>query len=250
MQAEVRKLELSADALRALNPQSRYVFALAGHIFNELMLLQKWIHLSRRVPGNPGPQEDSSVGISMFLLRILAAKTHEALDVLKKQSVSEILRRDYFGRVDGLEVQWDQALTIYSNLPWLGRVRNKGAFHYMTSAQWAPHLNDAFCEGAYVYCGKRFSDTFFHWPEMSASLPAMLEINADAPFEGLEQMINDLGGLLSDLTDCLARGLQAFIHGAGLIGVVSEPIRFDAPVFEPSALHYFFADERMKIETQ
>lgn len=53
MQAEVSRLELSGDALRALGEHKRYVFALAGHVFNELMLLQKWI-VSRRPTGNGG----------------------------------------------------------------------------------------------------------------------------------------------------------------------------------------------------
>src|SRR5258708_3513919 len=102
MQAEVRKLELSADALRALAPQSRYVFALTGHIFNELMLLQKWVHISRRPPGNPGPQEDSAVAVTMFLLRVLSAKVYEALhdDALGKKSVLDVLRADYFSKVE------------------------------------------------------------------------------------------------------------------------------------------------------
>jgi hypothetical protein len=246
MQAELQKLELSSEALRGLTEHERYVFALAGHIFNELMLLQKWIHVSRRAPGIPGLQEDASVGVSMFLLRMLAAKTYEALNVLKKQSVSDLLKAEYFGRVDGLVVQWDALIVRHDTLPWLKRVRDKGAFHYMNSTQWAPHLNDAFCEGAYIYVGKRYGDAYFQWSEMGAALPAMIEVNADEPFEGLKQMINDLGSLLGDITDCLSRGLQAYINGAGLFAGLSERIRFDAPVCEPTALHYFFADERLE----
>jgi hypothetical protein len=144
-------------------------------------------------------------------------------------------------------VQWDAVVDRHDTLPWLGRVRNKGAFHYMNSAQWAPHLNDAFCEKAYIYVGKRYADTYFQWAEMGAALPAMAELNAKAPFEGLKQMIDELGALLGDITDCLARGLQAYMHGAGLsAGPLSERIRFDAPAFEPTALHYFFADERLQ----
>jgi hypothetical protein len=79
MQAEVRRLSLSANGLRALDPQRRYVFALVGHVFNELMLLQKWIHISRRAPEQPGPQEDAAVGVTFFLLRLLSAKVYEAL---------------------------------------------------------------------------------------------------------------------------------------------------------------------------
>ncbi len=246
MQAEVQRLELSGDGLRKLTPQGRYVFALTGHIFNELMLLQKWIHVSRMAPGNPGPQQDAAVAISMFLLRMLAAKTHEALDVLKKQSVSDVLRTDYFANVNGLAAQWDATLDAYSNLQWLGRVRNRGAFHYLNCAQWTPVLNDELCEGAYMYVGKRYADTYFHWSEMAASLPAMLEVNADQPFEGLDQMLQDLGELLGQITDCLARGIQSFIDSAELVDSLGDAVRFDAPAFEPTALHYFFADERIK----
>lgn len=180
----------------------------------------------------------------MFLLRMLAAKTYEALNVLKKKSISDLLRAEYFGRVDGLVTQWDAVIDRHDTLVWLGRVRNKGAFHYMSSAQGAPHLNHTFCEGAYIYVGKRHADTYFQWSEMGAALPAMVEVNTDALLEGLKQMINDLGALLGDITDCLFRGLQAYIHGAGLFAGLSERIRFDAPVCEPPALHYFFADER------
>lgn len=77
MQAKVRRLELSADALKALNPQRRYVFALVGHISNELLLLQKWVHISPRASGNPGPQDEAAVSVTMFLVRLLSAKAYE-----------------------------------------------------------------------------------------------------------------------------------------------------------------------------
>lgn len=249
MQAEVQKFKLSADRLRALNPQTRYVFALSAHIFNELMLLQKWIHVSRRPPGNPGPEEDAAVGVSMFLFRVLAAKVYEALhpDALRKQSVADVLRAEFLAKKDGLIDKWDATLNRYENMTWMGKVRNQGAFHYMNETQWGPHLDGDFCEDAYVYVGKRYSDTYFHWAEMGASLPSMRLMNKDDPFAGLSQMIDELGSVLVDLTDCLAKGLQAFMNdniGEELV----DRIRFDAPPFEPVALHYFFADERLQPE--
>lgn len=246
MQAEVKRLEMSADALRALDPQRRYVFALVGHIFNELMLLQKWVHVSRRAPGNPGPQEDAAVGVTMFLVRILAAKVYEALheDALSKKSVSDILRADYFGKVDGLNDRWDAVLAQHEKMEWLAWIRNKGGFHYMSANQWAPGLEDSICEGAYSYIGKRYGDTYFHWAEMTAALPAMKHLNDADPFAGLETMVRELGVLLGEVTDCLALGLQAFLQG-GVGGQLSEPIRFEAPMLAPLALHFFFADERL-----
>ena len=248
MEAEVLKLELKADALRALSPQSRYVFALTGHIFNELLLLQKWIHVSRRSPGDPGPQEDAAVGITMFLLRVLASKVYEALhkDALTKQSVDDVLRAEFFGKVDGLTDTWDATLKRYESMDWMGKVRNKGAFHYMNESQWGPHLDGDFCEDAYAYVGKRYSDTYFHWAEMGASLPSMRYMNEKDPFAGLSQMLDELGSVLGDVVDCLAKGLQAFVKHSGVGGSLSEPIRFDAPEFAPPKLDYFFADERLQ----
>jgi hypothetical protein len=248
MPAEVERLELSADALRKLNAHQRYVFALVGHVFNELMLLQKWAHVSRKSPGDPGPQEDAAVGVTMFLVRLLSAKVYEALhgDALRKNSVDETLRADYFGKVDGLNARWDAVLAKYEGLEWLGWIRNKGGFHYMNANQWAPGLEDSMCDGAYTYVGRRFADTYFHWAEMTAALPAMKHVNSDEPLAGLEQMVRELGDLLGALTECLANGLQAFLKSSGVGSTLSEPIRFDAPPFEPLALHYFFADERLR----
>lgn len=247
MHAEVQRLALSADALRALDPQERYVFALVGHVFNELMLLMKWVHISRKAPGNPGPQEDAAVGVTMFLVRLLSAKAYEALhdDALGKKSVADVLRADYFGKVDGLNDKWDAVLAHHEKLEWLGWIRNKGGFHYMNANQWAPGLEDPICDGAYAYTGKRYGDTYFHWAEMSAALPAMKHVNANEPLKGLEQMVDELGQLLSGMTDCLARGLQAFMKTSGIGDTLSDPIRFEAPPLESPALHYFFADERL-----
>jgi hypothetical protein len=247
MQAEVRRLELSGGALRALDPQRRYVFALVGHIFNELMLLQKWVHISRRAPGNPGPQEDAAVGVTMFLVRLLSAKVYEALhdDALGKKSVAVVLRSDYFGKVEGLNERWDAVLAQHEKMEWLAWVRNKGGFHYMNANQWAPGLEDSMCDGAYSYVGKRYGDTYFHWAEITAALPTMKHVDPDDPFNGLQQMVDELGQLLSAVTDCLARGLQAFLNASGVGTSLSEPLRFDAPLLDPPALHYFFADERL-----
>ena len=248
MQAEVRRLELSSTALRALDPHRRYVFALVGNIFNELMLLQKWIHISRRAPGNPGPQEDAAVGVTMFLVRMLSAKVYEALheNALSKKSIDEVLRADYFGGVEGLEERWNEVLTSYAKLEWLKWIRNKGGFHYMNATEWAPGLVESMCEGGYAYIGKRYSDTYFHWAEMTAALPAMKHVNNEAPFKGLDQMVTELGELLAGITDCLARGMQSFLKISNVGADLSDPIRFEAPLLEPPALHFFFADERLE----
>ena len=246
MTAEVRRLHLSATALKSLTPEQRYVFVLASHVFNELMLLMKWVEISRMPPGTTGPREDAAVGVSMFLIRLLASKLYEGLhsDALRRESIDTTLRADYFRHVDGLEQQWDKALALHDSLTWLGWIRNKGGFHYMKPSQWEPHLTDDMCEGAYVYVGRRYADTYFHWTETTASIPAMLHVNPADPFEGLGKMLQDLGEILGVVTDCLARGIQAFLYAKNLCENLSDPIIFDAPLMERPGIHYFLSDNR------
>jgi hypothetical protein len=86
--------------------------------------------------------------------------------VLTKQSVADVLRADYFGKVDGLNDKWEAVLSENGELEWLGWIRNKGGFHYMNANQWAPSLGDSMCDGAYALIGKRYGDTYFHWAEL------------------------------------------------------------------------------------
>lgn len=246
MPVDIHRLSLSATKLRGLDAQARFVFASAGHIFNELMLLQKLVHVARRPPNVEGPVADASVGVAMFMLRTLVGKAYEAMLTLRKDPVSQLLRKEYFGLVDGLEQSWDAALDAAANLRWMSVVRNQGAFHYPNGNQLTPFLSDEYCEGAYVLIGRRYGDTYFHWAEIASALPALSAVNAADPMEGLAIMIEDVGRLLGNLTDCLAQGLQAYMkehlvdEGEGL----DDAVRIEAPDFDSFHLPYFFADER------
>lgn len=246
MHAEVKRLQLSADALRALSPHQRYVFALTGHVINELQLLSKWVHISRWPDKEQlGPQEDAGVGVTMFLIRLLSSKVYEALLVLRKESVAEVLNAHYFGKVEGLNEKWKDVLAKCESLEWLNWIRNRGGFHYMNANQWEAGLGDEMCDGAFVYLGRRYGDTYFHWAELTSFLPAMKHVNPDDPFAGLSRMVDELGALLTDVVDCLARGMQAFLTTSGVGGELSQPIRIAAPPLEPPALHFFFAERRL-----
>ncbi|MET3493030.1 hypothetical protein [Variovorax boronicumulans] len=246
MPVEIFRKNLNAAKLRGLDAQSRFVFASAGHVFNELLLLQKLVHVSRLPPNIEGPAMDSSVGVAMFMLRTLVGKTYEAILLLRKQTIATPLRDQYFASVAGLSERWDEVLDAADNQPWMSVVRNQGAFHYPNANQMAPFLTDAFCEDAYVLIGQRYGDTYFHWAEMAASLPALSAVNPTDPMAGLARMIDDIGELLGRLTDCLALGLTAYIgqylanDHEGLV----NPVQVEAPDFETFHLPYFFADPR------
>jgi hypothetical protein len=237
---ELHKLSLSAEKLADLSSQERYVFALAGHVFNETMMLQKMV-ITARPPADAHPFiKDAAVGSGLFVLRILVGKTEEAMSTLCKESVQEVLRQQILSRADGLNDKWTEVIGKYRSLPWLGKIRNQRSFHYMNAAQWSPHLVGDICTGGYVIVGPTYGATLFHWQEMAAGLPMMKLVNDDSPFDGLALMLDELGVLLGDLGDCLAIGLQKYMlevvtesDGLGEAQVIA------VPKLDDTHLHYF-----------
>lgn len=241
MPATLHKINLSSAKLKALGPNERYVFVLVGHIFNELMTLQK-VMLVSQPPTEAHPFiTDAGMTLSIIWLRLMVGKTHEAITCLKRESVQQVLRAQFFAPVEGLSEQWEAALQKYEDLTWLQRIRNSKAFHYMTQAQWSVDLRDEDCDEAYVIVGPRNGDILFQWPEQRAAIPMLKLVNEDAPFEGLATMLKELAGLMSMLGECLAHGAQAFIHERLIDDDSLEaPEQVPAPKFESSHLPYFF----------
>jgi hypothetical protein len=239
---ELHKLILSADKLRGLLPFDRYVFALTGHVFNDLMILQKLVSVSKP-PSDLHPlDQDAAVGVTMFLFRTLLGKTYEAMDLLGSQKIASHLTTNYFSLVDGLEQRWNDAVVRFSALDWLREARNRHAFHYMKEGQWAPHITDDLCEGGSVVVGRTYGDTWFTWADAMASYPLMARVDPKQPFEGLGTMLEEAGRLLADLTNCLAQSLQAYMHEHLTDDdALSEPTSVDAPYFGQFRLPYFFA---------
>lgn len=212
MDIPVRKLSLSGTKLWSLPDRERYVFALAGHIFNELMFLQKMMLAS--VPSGDAHAftKDASVGSAMFTLRIVISKVHEAMTELGRAATREIFLASILSRKEGLIEKWNSAIQHYESLPWLPAIRNQGGFHYMSFGQWAPHITEETCQEGYVIVGKTHGTSYFHWNEIAASLPIMKKIDAEQPLVGLGVAIDELGNLLGEIGECLALGLQAYLR--------------------------------------
>ncbi|MDM7950092.1 hypothetical protein [Hydrogenophaga sp.] len=210
---KLHRLSLSATKLQALPPDELYVFALAGHVFNELMLLQKMVITSTPPPGAHPFVQDAGVARAVFSLRLLVGKTHEAIKALSKQSVDVVLRDRFLTRVIGLDARWQAAREKHDTMPWLVKIRNQRAFHYMNKEQWLPHITPELIEGAYVIVGTTYGNTLFQWQEFAAGLPMLKLVDEDDPLEGgLGEMLDTMGGLLSDLGSCLAEALQVYMH--------------------------------------
>lgn len=244
---ELHRLDLSLPKLKALAPDELYVFALSGHVFNELMLLQKMVLTSvHQQTGNVHPfVQDASVARAVFALRLLVGKLEEAMRALGKQSVEDVMRQKVFALRPGLEARWDNAVQTYKTMPWLTKIRNQRAFHYMNKSQWLPHLTDEVLGGAYVIVGSTYGNTLFQWHEVAAGVPMLKLVDENDPLEGgLGTILDQTGELLSDLTSCLAEGLQAYMH-AKLTepGALADATEVAAPALSSVVVPYFHSKD-------
>ena len=209
--AIVHQWMLSAAKLRALPETDRYVFALVGHIHNELMALQKMVLVAKPPLNAPGPVKDAGVGLTMLMLKTLLGKTYEALDTLKANKVADRLKANYFLNPNHLR-QWEDSLELFEKAPWLRLLRNQHSFHYISEGQWRETLtDDNLFDGAYVVLGSMYGNTFYHWSDALAALPMLRMVNREKPFEGLGTILDDIGVLLNRLLGALAEGIGSFI---------------------------------------
>lgn len=241
--ATVTKTHLDAAKLRALSKDQRYVFALLGHVFNELMLLQKLATITRPLPSAEWHEKDAAAGTMMQVQKMLMGKVHEAMELLRKVSIAEVLKRDYFPLLPGLEEHWTETVRHHDSMTWLRTVRNSAAFHYMTSGQWSPHLTDEMCDDAHIIVGGSYGGTFYHWHEAVANYPILRLTNEKDPFAGLAHMVDEMISLTGELTDFLAHAVQRYIF-VNLLGdpATTTTVTFDAPDIERHSMQLFFAD--------
>lgn len=159
--AVVHKWSLSASKLKALPDTDRYVFVLVGHIYNELMALQKMLLIAKPPLDAPDAVKDAGVGLSMLMLKTLLGKTFEALETLKGTKVSDRLKTQYFHNPKHLK-HWEEALDRFARADWLQTLRNQHSFHYMSEGQWRETLvDDRLFDGAYVILDSTHGNTFY-----------------------------------------------------------------------------------------
>lgn len=209
--ASVHKLAMSPAKIRALPNTDRYVLALIGHIFNDLMALQKLVLVMRPPRSATDVEKDAGVGLTTLMLRMLAGLTWEAINALNRKEVAEGLQKNYFPDTD-LKDRWRSAMRFAHGLKWLNEMRNENAFHYPQERDW-PELQDPkYDEGAYSIVGTTYGNTFFHWANVLATLPMLHRVNPSDPFEGLGSILDEIGELLNRLTGVLAEAQQRYLH--------------------------------------
>lgn len=231
----VKELKIPISAVSALNEHQRYTYYLLGHIFNELMCLQKIIMFSVPKHGDIRTARlDPEIGQILLFFRLASGKVLEASQLINNGIVSRVLEQIIFPKLSDGSSRLEALNVKLSVAEWLIKIRNKLSFHYPSfgdwkdvttpNADWIPDL---------IFMEELSGNVFYSGPENVARYWMFGRINSDDPSKGVTPLIDELIDLLTVMTSFLEDVLSVFIVEVLLNG--SEKPRDIGKVSAPDA---------------
>ena len=133
----IKELTVPVAAIESMSPEQRYAYYLLGHIFNELIFLQKLITFA--MPKHSDIRTvhlDPELAQALFILRIASAKVWEANKCLSKGAAALVLKQTIFPLFPDGRVMLDTLQNKLTKAEWLSHIRNKLSFHYPKIGDW------------------------------------------------------------------------------------------------------------------
>ncbi|SCY13794.1 hypothetical protein [Nitrosospira sp. Nsp13] len=210
----IKELTVPVSAIRKLSPHERYAYYLLGHIFNELMYLQKLTSFAM-----PKHKDTRAVRLgpelaqTLFILRIAASKVWEADICLTKHAVASVLKQTIFPLFPEGRVMLDTLQIKLKKAKWLSHIRNKLSFHYPKMEDWRDVTTPTETwEDDSILMGDLSSNMFYSASESIAQHWMFGRIDMSDPKIGVRPMIEDMADLLSLMCTLLDELLTVFLR--------------------------------------
>lgn len=211
---EVRQLTLNVDRVLALTSEERYAYYMLGHMFNELMCLQKLLGYALPKHEDRRPMRlEPEMAQAMFLFRLAAGKMWEARVAVTRREMAKTLAQsfqplnpDAHGRL----VDWQRAV---AKTGWLNDLRNQHSFHYAEYGAWKSIVHtDVDWLDDRVFMGERSGNTFYAGSDNLAQHWMFGQLDAKSPQAAVDPMIEALISLLGQFNAIVEGLLGAFIE--------------------------------------
>ena len=210
---EVHRLKIPIAAVRSLSPAERYAYYLLGHIFNELMFLQKLLKFALPIHDDERSfRKQPEMAQALCLFRIAAGKMFEAKLALENPTMSQVLPVSFLLLAPGLSDRLEKLRFQVEHAEWLKNLRNQHSFHYPKFYQWAT-LIDPSPDWADddIFLAEQSGNVFYVGSDMLAQQWMFGQFDSENPAEAVEPMIKALIALIGDINGFLEDVLGAFI---------------------------------------
>lgn len=211
---DIYEVRVPLDAVKKLSDEDRFSYYLLGHIFNELMSLQKFVgfalpkHDDTR-PARVRPEHAQA----MFLFRLASGKIWEAIRIIRKnQQLDATLRNLILPKMTDGSARLETLNAVIDTAPWLSPMRNKIGFHFPNFADWKAHvIPDASWVDDYVYLGEQSGNTFYDAADMVAQSWMFSQYGLPDVQEAVDPLISQMIELLREMNTFLEDAIGTFI---------------------------------------
>ncbi len=243
---EMYALSVPLTAIKKLSDEQRFAYYLLGHIFNELMCLQKLVgfalpkHDDRR-PARLRPE----LGQAMFLFRLASGKIWEASKAIREtKELARTLREDVLPHLpDGMKRLKELNVAV-SSAPWLSPLRNGMGFHFPTFERWSSHVvPDESWVDDIIFLGDKSGNTYYDAADTVAQAWMFEQYGAVDLRNAVDPLVGQMIDLLRIMNSFLEDALGVFVAEVILEGPATpEHVgKVLAPEFERVSIPFWTA---------
>jgi hypothetical protein len=212
---QFHELRIPLQAIKGLSEEDRFAYYLLGHMFNELMCLQKLVAFALPKHDDVRPAlRRPELAQALTLFRLACSKIWEAKLALQTKEVSKTLRIVVLPELENGRARLKALNAELNAAPWLGPLRNGLGFHFPDFKQWkADTTPQAGWVDDVVIFGESSGNTFYEAAETIAETWMFREC---AMFGGdmapdPDRLIRQMIDLLAAMNDFLEDALGVFI---------------------------------------
>lgn len=223
---EMHELNVPLREVRKLSDGDRYTYYLLGHMFNELMCLQKLVAYSLPKHDDRRPARfHPEFAQTLMLFRIATGKVWEASKTLRSPQVSTLLLTHVLPKMDGGAKRLDQLNEKVDSAKWLRPLRNGMGFHFPSIDKWKEFVEP---QGDWVddsiFLGSATGNTFYASSESVAQHWMFSLIGVEEKKVAADTMINEMIELLRLMNSFIEDALGTLIAEHLLRGEVPVPV--------------------------
>jgi hypothetical protein len=239
----ISEVRIPVAALKAQPIEVRHTYYLLGHMFNELISLQKMIGFA--LPKHDDPscfRRGAEVAQVMLLFRVACSKVYEACDSLKTPAVSDVLSRLVLNELVDGEVRLAEMKALPQSNPWLARLRNRAGFHFPKLNQWRAEIEpDDSWEDDLIYVGEKTGNTFYAAADNVLQGLVFGLHTPGAPRKAVDEMVAEMIGLLRSMNDFLEKALGVLVDVVILQrrGIATQVGSLIAPDYQTTFIPYW-----------
>jgi hypothetical protein len=210
----IQEVRVPVAALKAQPIEVRHTYYLLGHMFNELICLQKMISFA--LPKHDDLhrfRRSAEVSQAMLLFRVACSKIYEACDELKREPIRRTLAERVLPALQDGEKRFDAVSGLAKGTPWLAALRNRVGFHYPRLEQWRDEIEpDDTWEDDLIFVGEKTGNTFYDAADNVLQGFVFGLHTAGAPAAAVDQMVTEMIELLRVMNSFLEEALGVLVE--------------------------------------